>query len=132
MAIRRKFVWVLAATVVSASACNISVTTTPSRQTAISTLEAIETAVRTYTNLPIREWNLKDIRADGSTVTVQLRMYAAIDVRVTLEGKRADQVTFAAPNLSFEFRGVPPGKQTFEVSDVVGHGVNVEVVVPTP
>ena len=82
--------------------------------------------------LPIREWNLEDIRVDGTTVTVSLHVFAGIDVRATLDGKPADEVRPPSPNLEVVFQGVAPGQHTVEVRDVVGHSETAEVVVPSP
>ena len=80
---------------------------------------------------PVREWNLQDIRVDGSTVTVVLRVFAGIDVRATLDGGDPDQVNAPIPILEFVFQNVTPGQHTVEVRDVVGFKESVEVVVPT-
>ena len=80
---------------------------------------------------PIREWDLQDIRVNGSTVTVPLHVYAGIDVRATLDGKEPDEINAPVPILEFVFKDVPPGKHTVEVRDVVGFNKTVEVVVAT-
>ena len=87
-------------------------------------------AMSTLTPLPIKEWNLERIQVDSSTVTVLLRVYAGIDVRVTLDGRGPDQVTPHSPLLEFAFQNVAVGKHTIEVRDVVGYGETAEVVVP--
>ena len=68
---------------------------------------------------------------DGSTVTVILRVFVGIDVRVTLDGRNPDRVNTAVPILGFVFQNVPTGTHTVRVSDVVGFEQTAEVVVPT-
>lgn len=79
-----------------------------------------------------REWDLEETRVDGSTVTVVLRVYAGIDVGVTLDGRDPDRVAPPSPFLEFVFDDVEPGSHTVEVGDVVGHVETVAVVVATP
>ena len=86
----------------------------------------------TPTPLVTREWNLEDIQVDGSTVTVLLHVFAAIDVRVTLDGRSADLLNAKVPILGFIFQNVALGKHTIEVRDVVGFNEIADVVVPTP
>ena len=81
------------------------------------------------TPLPIKEWNLEGIQVDGSTVTVVLRVYAGIDVRVTLDVRDPDQVKGPPPILEYVFQNVTPGKHTIQVRDVVGYKESAEVVV---
>ena len=80
---------------------------------------------------PIKEWNLERIQVYGSTITVLLRVYAGIDVRVTLDGRGPDHVNTPVPILEFVFEDVPAGGHTIWVSDVVGFELKAEVVVPT-
>ena len=94
------------------------------------TLRVVQAAA-TPTPSPVREWNLKDIEVDGSTVTVILRAFAGIDVRVTLDGRNPDHVNTPVPILEFVFQDVPAGTHTIRVSDVVGFEQTAEVVVPT-
>ena len=72
---------------------------------------------------------MEEIRVDGTTITVQLRVYAGIDVWVTVDGRDPDQVTALIPILGFVFQSVAPGTHTVEVRDVVGFTETVEVVV---
>ena len=88
-------------------------------------------ATPTPTPSPAREWNLEDIEVDGSTVTVVLRVFAGIDVRVTLDGRNPDQVNTPVPIIEFVFQNVTPGKHTIGIRDVVGFEKTAEVVVPT-
>ena len=69
---------------------------------------------------------------DGSTVTVLLRVYAGIDVRVTLDGRGPDRVNTPPPILEYVFQDVASGKHTIQVRDVIGHKETAEVVVHTP
>ena len=89
-------------------------------------------AATTPTPSPEREWNLEDIQVAGSTVTVPLRVFAGIDVLVTLDGRIPDQVKTSVPVLEFIFEDVAPATHTIQVSDVVGFEQTEEVVVPTP
>ncbi|MEE9199661.1 MAG: hypothetical protein V3U26_07710, partial [Dehalococcoidia bacterium] len=94
------------------------------------TPEPTATVSPTPTPFPTQEWDLEGVQVDGSTVTVLLRVYAGIDVRVTLDGGDPDQVNAPVPILEFVFQSVPPGKHTVEVRDVVGHGEKAEIMVP--
>ena len=71
---------------------------------------------------------------DGSTVTVQLRVYVGISVEVSLDGRRPDERIFPSSgplvSLAFVFRNVAAGRHTIHVGDVVGHEETAEVVVP--
>lgn len=100
---------------------------------ALKTVTVIENPGKaTPTPSATREWDLKDIRIDGSTVTVQLHVYAGIDVQATLDGRGADEINAPIPTLEFVFRDVAPGPHTVMVRDVVGFDETVEVVVTTP
>ena len=105
--------------------------TTPTPASSV-TLTPSPTATPTPTPSVTREWDLENIKADGSTVTVLLRVYAGIDVRVTLDGRDPDQVDPKLPFLEFVFVDLAPGKHTIEVKDVVGFTETMDVVVPTP
>ena len=80
----------------------------------------------------VREWDLDDVTVDGSSVTVLLRVYAGIDVWVTLDGKPAGDVGFAPPTLRSVFYDVAPGQHVIEVRDVVGHSETTGVTVVAP
>lgn len=69
---------------------------------------------------------------DGSIVTVPLRVFAGVDVRVTLDGRSPDQVNTVVPILEFVFEDVPVGTHAILVSDIVGYEQTAEVVVPIP
>ena len=66
---------------------------------------------------------------DGSTVTVLLRVFVGIDVRVTLDGRDPEQVNTPVPILEFVFLDVRAGTHTIQVSDVVGFSETTEVLV---
>ncbi|MDP3062845.1 MAG: hypothetical protein Q8O40_06510 [Chloroflexota bacterium] len=93
-------------------------------------LTSAPTTTPTPTPSPVQEWNLEDIQVVGSTVTVLLRVYAGIDVRVTLDGNQADEVRPALPTIEYVFQDVPRGTYALEVRDVVGHKETLEVAVP--
>ena len=61
------------------------------------------TPLPTPTPSATREWALEDIRVNGSTVTVLLRVYAGIDVRVTLDGREPEVISAPPPILKFVF-----------------------------
>ncbi len=61
---------------------------------------------------------------DGSTVTVVLRVYAGIDVDVTLDGGQPDRVTPPPPFLEFVFEDVTSGSHTVKIGDVAK---NIEI-----
>lgn len=89
------------------------------------------TPVSISTPGPSREWDLKDIQVDGSTVIVPLHVFAGIDVLATLDGREPDEINAPFPILEFIFHNVTPGPHTVEVRDVVGFSETAEVVVPT-
>ena len=99
----------------------------------LETTETTPTPAPNATPTPsvTREWDLEGVQVDGSTVSVRLRVFAGIDVRVTLDGKDPDQVNPPSPFLEFLFQSVAPGKHTIEVEDVVGFTETTEVVLPT-
>ena len=78
------------------------------------TATAAVTSSPTATSTPsvAREWNLEDIRVDGTTVTVSLHVFAGIDVKATLDGGDPDQVNAPIPILEFIFLNVAPGQHT--------------------
>ena len=93
------------------------------------------TATPTLTPMPpptlsvTREWDLEGMQVDGSTVNVLLRVYAGIDVGITLNGMEPDHVNARIPILEFVFQNVPVGKHDIQISDVVGFEESAEVVV---
>ena len=89
-------------------------------------------ATATPTPFPSKEWALEDIRVNGSTVTVLVRVYAGIDVRVTLDGREPDRMDAPLPILEFVFQNVAPGERSVESQDVVGHSMIAELLVPAP
>ncbi len=97
-----------------------------------STLTPAPTPTATPTPSVTREWNLEGIEVDGSIVTVPLRVFAGVDVRVTLDGRSPDQVNTVVPILEFVFEDVPVGTHAILVSDIVGYEQTAEVVVPIP
>lgn len=117
---------VLALASMMASAC------TSAAPTPTVTVAPTATESPTSTPLPVKEWTLEDVRVDGSTVTVSLRVYAGIDVQVTLDGKPADDVVSTLSTLEYVFMNVAPGQHTVEVRDVVGYNETTEVVVSSP
>ncbi|MDP6402094.1 MAG: hypothetical protein QF467_00930 [SAR202 cluster bacterium] len=86
----------------------------------------------TSTPFPSKEWALEDIRVNGSTVTVLVRVYAGVDVWVTLDGREPDRVDAPLPILEFVFQNVAPGERSVEIQDVVGHSMIAELLVPKP
>ncbi|MFQ5872937.1 MAG: hypothetical protein ACE5JL_03945 [Dehalococcoidia bacterium] len=118
---------VLAIVALIAIACGEEATPNP---TAPPTATPTSTPTPSPTPSPTREWDLQEIQVDDSTVTVLLRVYAGIDVGVTLDGSDPDQLNTPVPILEFVFQNVAPGKHTVEVRDVVGYSETAEVVVP--
>ena len=78
-----------------------------------------------------REWNLEGIQVDGFTVTVLLYVFAGIDVRVTLDDERADEVRPTIPTIEYVFLNVTPGQHTVDVRNVVGFTEAADVVAHT-
>ncbi len=79
-----------------------------------------------------REWSVLETTVEGKTVTVDLHMYAAVDVRVALGGRKPELVEWSGGSLRHVFREVPAGNHEVEVSDVTGSSETFEVVVPDP
>jgi hypothetical protein len=61
----------------------------------------------------------------------QRRVYAGIDVAVTLDDRKADEITSPAPAIEYVFLDVAPGMHVLNVRDVVGYSETREVEVPT-
>ena len=91
-----------------------------------------EARTPTSTPSPSMEWDLESIRVDGSTVTVLLRVYAGIDVSVTLDARDPDRIKGPPPVLGYVFQNVSPGEHAVQVRDVVGHEETAQIVVPIP
>ena len=99
---------------------------------AVPTPTPTPTPTTTPTPSVVREWDLDSVTVDGSAVTVLLHVYAGIDVWVTLDGERADDVAFAPPTLRSVFHDVVPGQHVIEVRDIVGHSETTGVGVFAP
>ena len=67
------------------------------------------------------EWELQNIDIEGSTVRVDIRVFAGVDVRVTLDGAPPETVSGPSPFLEHVFTGVTPGVHKIEVSDLAGN-----------
>ena len=70
------------------------------------------------------------MRIDGAKVTVDLHVFAGIDVDVTLDAKLPDLISGPVPVLTHVFTNVAPGMRVVMVSDVVGFTQTREVLVP--
>lgn len=99
--------------------------------TSTPTISPSPTHTPTPTLSVSQEWRLEDILVAGSTVRVLLRVYAGIDVRVTLDNRDADEVVASLPVLQYVFENVAPGVHTVQVLDVVGYHETVGIVVAT-
>ena len=77
----------------------------------------------------VKELRVEAVRVDGDTVTVELHVFAGIDVRVTLEGREPDEVAGPVPTPRFIFRDMAPGSYLARVRDVVGFEETFDVVV---
>ncbi|MCH7705747.1 MAG: hypothetical protein IIB33_01720 [Chloroflexi bacterium] len=93
--------------------------------------EAVPTPTATATPSVVQEWELEGVQTFGTTVTVSLRVFAGIDVQVTLDGRQADEVRPALPTIEYIFNDVGAGSYTVEVRDVAGYNETAEVVVST-
>ena len=110
----------------TATPTSVPPTATP---TSVSPTATPTSVPATPTPWPPREWDLEGVAAEGSTVTVELRVFAGIDVRVTLDGRQADETVGPGPTLKFIFRDVTPGDHGVRVSDVVGFVETTKVTV---
>ena len=106
--------------------------TGPTATVVLAPSEPTPTPMPISTPGPSREWDLQDIRVDGSTVIVPLHVFAGIDVRATLDGREPDEINAPIPTVEFIFHNVTPGPHTVEVRDVGGFSETMEVVVSTP
>ena len=79
-----------------------------------------------------REWTVQEIMADGGTVTVDMHVYAAVDVRAKLGGLEPDLVERADGTLRHVFHYVPAGRHEVVVSDVMGFSESIHVAVSGP
>ena len=80
----------------------------------------------------IPEWEFSNLAAEGSTVVVELKVFAGIDVRVTLDGRQPDQISVTENILRHVFEGVAPGKHSVTASDVMGFSDSREIVLDPP
>ena len=80
----------------------------------------------------VKEWEFQNVTVAGSTVTLDLRVFAGIDVKATLGGQQPDEVQYEAGMLRHVFRDVGEGSYTIRVQDVMGFSGSYEVVVPPP
>ena len=69
---------------------------------------------------------------DGSTVIVDLRWFAAVDVDVKLNGREPDEVWEADGILRHVFKAVEPGKHSVQINDVMGFSESREIEVEAP
>ena len=74
---------------------------------------------------------MEGIQWYGSTVAVSLRMFASVDVQVTLDGRQADEVRPTLPIIKYLFNDLNLGTYTVEVRDVAGYSETAEVDVTT-
>ena len=88
--------------------------------------------VPTATPMVTQEWELHGIAVDGDTVTVSLRVFAGIDVGVTVAGAAPNRVDASIPIFAFVFENVAAGEHPVEISDVVGHKQSASVIVAAP
>ena len=70
---------------------------------------------------PSAEWELQNIDVDGTTIRVNIRVSAGVDVRVTLDGTSSNTVSGPNPVLEHAFTGVTAGVHIIEVSDLAGN-----------
>ena len=88
--------------------------------------------VSTPTPMVNQEWVLEGVEANGSTVTVKVRVFAGIDVGVTLRGTAPSRVVASIPIIEFVFEDVPAGDHPVVILDVVGFSERASVTVEAP
>jgi hypothetical protein len=81
------------------------------------------------TPAPVAEWEVEEVLVDGSTVTVELRVFAGVQLDVTLDGVAPDSTSGPDPLLHYVFRDVTPGEHSLLIEDVVGHRETRQVTV---
>ena len=68
---------------------------------------------------------------DGSTVTVDLRFYAGVDVQVALEEADPGEISWSGDGvLRHTFWAAEPGTREIAISEVMGFTETLEVRVP--
>ena len=82
------------------------------------------------TPLPVQEWEVEDVSVDGSTVTVNVRVFATADLDVLIDGTEPDEVIPELPLLRYVFHDVSSGIHELSIFDVVGHDQGQPIVVP--
>ena len=95
-------------------------TTLPTPTSSPTPASSGRTATTPTPSAPL-EWELQNIDVDGSTVKVILRVFAGVEVRVTLDGASPKTVSGPSPVLEHVFIDVTPGVHTVEVSDLAGN-----------
>ena len=96
---------------------------------ATPTSTSTSTLTSTSTPRPVQEWSLEDVRVEGSTVTVSVRVFAGIGFDVILDGAEPSDTSGSPPILEFVFRDVSAGPHSIRIRDVVGYVEDVTVVV---
>lgn len=113
------------------TAASPTATSTPDiPATAVATATVADPVDPTSTPMPTREWDLENIQVDDAMVTVTLRVFAGIDVSVSLDGIEPDRVDAKVPILAYVFQNVEDGPHIVLVRDVVGHSLIREIAVP--
>ncbi len=76
----------------------------------------------------IPEWEFYRVTIDGSRVVVELRVFAGIDFRVTLGGRKADEISYSDGILKHVFESMPPGTHLVLAEDVMGFSETREII----
>ena len=78
-----------------------------------------------------REWETMAATVDGSTVTVDLRFYAGVDVQVAREEADPDEIAWSGDGvLRHTFCAAEPGTREIAISEVMSFTETLEVRVP--
>ena len=105
---------------------------TPTAALAVSPTATRPTVAPAPTPTLHREWEILAVTADGSTVTVDLRLYAGVDVWVVLDDADPDEISWSNDGvLRHLFRAVNPGTREIAISDVMGFNETLKVRVPS-
>ena len=82
--------------------------------------------VPTATPSTVREWNLVGVEQSGADAVVTIQYFATASVKVTLDGRQADEKTFESPYERLTFREVELGTHTVVARDIIGFEETME------
>ena len=106
------------------AACGGGTTTSVPASTSGHT--AVPTMVPTPTPSTAREWSLIGVEPSGADAVVTIQYFATASVKVTLDGREADEKTFESPYERLTFREIERGTHTVVARDIIGFEETME------